>query len=197
MNRYKTCPCELSAIRHLLRLHYLGKPPGVTVSNYALVDECKGLVSGIIGCCVFALPPPEIAARFDVRTAWELARLFILDETPKNTETWFISRCIRDVREKHPEVELLVSYADPSAGHSGVIYRAGNWIDDGNTDQERRSPRFDYTSKYETLFGTFQKKYSRSSHVPENISVERLPRISKHRFVYWMRDHEQKRQAAR
>jgi len=25
-----------------------------------------------------------------------------------------------------------------------MIYRAGNWIRDGRTDQERKTPRFDY-----------------------------------------------------
>jgi hypothetical protein len=73
-------------------------------------------------------------------------------------------------------VKALVSYADPSHGHSGTIYRAANWQQDGRTDQERKTPRFDY--------GVGEKIYSRRSHVPEGVAVLRIPRVSKFRYVY-------------
>lgn len=147
--------------------------------------------SAYIGVVVFALPPRETAKRYGVSVAWELARLFIEDGTPKNTETWFMSRAIGWIKCQRPEVELLVSYADPSRGHTGVIYKAGNWIGDGRTDQERKTPRFDYRSG--------AKMFSRRSHVlegPAFAPIERVPRISKHRFIYWMKDHEKKRHGA-
>lgn len=144
----------------------------------------------VIGCIVFALPPRETMKRYNVKIAWELARLFIEDCTPRNAESWFVARAIRWVRDHRPEVECLVSYADPSAGHSGTIYKAGNWIHDGRTDQERKTPRFDYGNP------TTGQRYSRRSHVPSGIVPTHLPRVSKFRYVYWMdKTHEPRRQA--
>jgi len=73
---------------------------------------------------------------------------------------------------------MLVSYADPSAGHSGVIYRAANWKSDGRTDDDRKTPRFDYAD------ANSGKKYSRASHIPIGTDIKRVPRVSKWRFIY-------------
>jgi len=171
-------------VNHLIEAHYLRRWPGVVVAILSLLDDDVP-----IGCVVFALPPRETNKRYGVNCAWELARLFIADGTPKNTETWFVARALRWVRKNRPDVNLIVSYADPAAGHDGTIYRAGNWIADGMTDQERRTPRFDYADE------NTGKLYSRRSHVPDETSIVRVPRVSKFRFIYWMnRSHEKLRQ---
>lgn len=96
-----------------------------------------------------------------------------------------------------------MSYADPGANHQGTIYRAGSWIEDGRTDQERKTPRFDYTADSNpepSLFGELRPrlvKYSRASHVPSGVAVQRVPRGSKFRFVYWLDGkHEDRRKAS-
>lgn len=185
MNDYKVLPCKRSNVHHLVMKHYLHKWPGVVVKIFGLVKEDW---SEIIGTAVFALPPRETAKRYGVAKVWELARLYIIDETPKNTETWFVARSIKQIQRQNPDVELLVSYADPSANHTGTIYRAGNWISDGRTDQDRKSPRVDYA--------VGRSVYSRRSHVPAGAKIRRVPRVSKYRFVYWLANHEKKRMEA-
>lgn len=180
---YTVAPAPRIDVAHLIQKHYLHRWPGVVVLTLGL--SRAGVFIGVI---VFALPPRETAKRYRVTVAWELARLFIEDSTPKNAETWFVARAIAHIKRTRPEVELLISYADPSAGHAGTIYRAGNWISDGRTDQERKTPRFDYR--------VGGRMYSRRSHVPVGAIIERVPRISKHRFIYWMRNHEARRQGA-
>lgn len=178
---------ERGGVSHLVKKHYLHRWPGVVVLTLALLE--KGLA---IGCIVFALPPRESMRRYKVTKAWELARLFIEDGTPKNAETWFVSKSIQWIKKNRPDVDCLVSYADPSAGHSGTIYRAGNWIDDGMTDDDRKTPRFDYADP------KTGKHYSRRGHVPDGVVPVRKARISKHRFVYWLDgSHEKKRQQKR
>lgn len=156
----------------LIRSHYLHRWPGVVVLTL-------GMWTGafIIGTIVFALPPRETMLRYKVALVWELARLYILDSAPFNSETWFMARAIRHVKQNHREVGALVSYADPSAGHQGTIYKAANWRADGRTDQERKTPRFDYR--------VAGKMYSRCAHVPDGAQVVRVPRVSKFRFVYF------------
>lgn len=159
----------------MIKQHYLGRWPGVCVCILGLFEGMRA-----VGVIVFALPPRETAKRYGGWT-WELARLWIENSVPTNAETYFMAAAIRHVRKCHPDVEVLVSYADPSVGHDGTIYRAANWVADGRTDQERKTPRFDYV---DALTG---KHYSRRSHVPEGRQIRRIARVSKHRFVYRLR----------
>lgn len=173
-SEYSVGPASRSEADPLVFSHYLKRWPGVVVLTL-------GMWRGpfIVGVIVFALPPREMAKRYEVTVCWELARLYVMDTEPFNSETWFMSRAIKFIRSNHPTVEALVSYADPSAGHSGTIYRAANWQQDGRTDQERKTPRFDY--------GVGVKTYSRRSQVPEGAEVTRIPRVSKFRYVYRMK----------
>jgi len=159
-------PVSQSQAARFIRAHYLKKWPGVEVLTLGLFDEIW-----LKGCIVFALPPPETSKRYG-GTTWELARLFIDDEMPRNSETWLIAKAIKFIRRNHADVRFIVSYADPSVGHEGTIYRAANFIADGRTDDERKTPRFD-------LVSSSGKKYGRASHVPAGVAVERLPRVSK------------------
>ena len=157
----------------MIRRHYLRKWPGVTVAILGLFSHDRPS-----GVCVFSLPPAETFTRYGGLT-WELGRLWVSDDQPRNTESWFVARAIRYVWQFHRDVVALVSYADPSAGHSGVIYRASNWEPDGMTDEGRTTPRFDYRLG--------DKTFSRKAHVPAGADVERVPRVSKHRYVWRFR----------
>lgn len=156
----------------MIARHYIGKRPGVTVQTIGMYCDDR-----IVGVIVFALPPRETSKRYGGET-WELAHLWVDDVVPTNGETWFISQAVKFVRRNHPTIRCLVSYADPSAGHEGTIYRAANWQDDGRTDDDRASPRVDYRDA-ET-----GKHYSRRGHVPEGTELVRVPRVSKPRFIY-------------
>ena len=56
----------------------------------------------------------------------ELHRLHILDVTPKNTESWFIARCLKLLQQDKPQIRAVISFSDLTEGHSGVIYKATN-----------------------------------------------------------------------
>ena len=45
----------------------------------------------------------------------------------KNSESRVIAFCIRWIKDNLPEVRRIISYADPSHGHSGGIYLAANF----------------------------------------------------------------------
>jgi len=168
-------PVSRSDVDAMIRRHYIGRWPGVCVLILGMRRGAK-----LVGVIVYALPPRETSKRYNGET-WELARLWIEDAVPRNAETWLIGASIRYIKRHHPAVDVLVSYADPSVGHSGTIYRASNWASDGRTDQERKTPRFDYA---DAVTG---KKYSRRGHVPDGVTIVRVPRVSKYRFVYRIR----------
>jgi hypothetical protein len=160
--------CSIAHVAPMIRRHYLRRRPAVVVDCFAL------LVRGLpLGCVVFALPPPEIATRYSVASVWELARLWVDDSIPKNAETYLIGRVVRQLRSEGAP-SALVSYADPSRGHAGTIYRAAGWTYDGMTDSERKTPRFDYVRADGTRVG-------RAAH--RGAEWTRIARVSKHRFV--------------
>lgn len=91
---------------------------------YGLFDKEK-----LIGVLMFATPCSE-AVRSSVfgkgyeNWVTELHRLHILDVTPKNTESWFISRCFKLLKQDKPEIRAIISFSDSTQGHEGIIYRA-------------------------------------------------------------------------
>lgn len=103
-----------------------------------------GLFSGdrLIGVCAFATPSSE-----NVRSSvfgpeykshvTELHRLVILDETPTNTESWFIVRALRGLHSYRPNIWAVLSFADGTEGHKGTIYQATNALYLGTTGRAR------------------------------------------------------------
>ena len=56
----------------------------------------------------------------------ELRRLCCIDNTPKNTESFFISRTLKMLKTDWGS-GIVVSYADKEYGHGGTIYKASNF----------------------------------------------------------------------
>jgi hypothetical protein len=96
-------------------------------------SPCYGLFDRetLIGVLMFATPCSEnvrasvFGAEF-VDHVTELHRLHILDVTPKNTESWFISRCLKLLKEDKPNIWAVLSFSDSTEGHNGTIYKATN-----------------------------------------------------------------------
>ena len=59
----------------------------------------------------------------------ELRRLAVAPDAPKFTATWMISKMVKDIKNRFPDVTMLVSYQDTEV-HQGTIYKASNWICD-------------------------------------------------------------------
>jgi hypothetical protein len=56
----------------------------------------------------------------------DLRRLCCIDDTPRNTESYFIGKTIKWIK-KNTDYKIIVSYADPHHGHAGTIYKASNF----------------------------------------------------------------------
>lgn len=107
-------------------------------------SPCYGLFDGgaLIGVCAFATPCSE-RVRSSVfgpeykSHVTELHRLHILDCTPKNTESWFISRCLKLLKKDKPEIWAVITFSDLTVGHRGTIYKASNAYRLGTTEKKR------------------------------------------------------------
>jgi|TARA_Y100000310_G_scaffold161732_1_gene161659 hypothetical protein len=110
--------------------HYSHSTNGVQQTQcFALYDD--GEIPRLIGAMIYALPSMKAtAARYNPDNplgCWELRRLCCIDDTPTNTESFFIGQTLRWIK-KNTDIEVIVSYADLEQGHAGVIYKASNFI---------------------------------------------------------------------
>lgn len=66
----------------------------------------------------------------------ELRRLCCIDDTPKNTESYFIGRTLKWLK-KNTAIKKVISYADNTYNHRGIIYQASNFQHLGKTAKGR------------------------------------------------------------
>lgn len=157
--------------------HYLHRPPPVSFC-FGLFEE------GIKGIICFGIPASHHmrkgACPSDPSKVIELNRLWVDDCMPRNTESWFISRALKLL----PPL-IIVSYADDAFGHQGIVYRASNFNFAGQTDSDRKTPRFD-SMPAETgcdLLGSVRPKHSRSS---SRICGGKVRVARSKKFRYWI-----------
>ncbi len=62
----------------------------------------------------------------DGKAIYELRRMAIADDAPKNTASRFLSIMCRRIKKERPNIKKLISYQD-SEVHTGTIYKASGW----------------------------------------------------------------------
>ena len=111
------------------KYHYAGRigRSGLNI-GYFVGDE-------LVAVIIFVSPVrQESALRLNVPygQVLELSRLAIHPQYQvKNFASHLIGRSIRLVRLSRPDVRMLISFADSTHNHQGVIYKASNWRLDG------------------------------------------------------------------
>jgi len=145
----------------------------------------------LVGACLFGYMAGNPHAKIPVNGYFppankrrELMRLVLLDEMPKNSETKFVGWCLRYIR-KYTDIVVIVSFADPVYGHTGVIYKAGNWtylgLNDGGHDRKiivdgkEVHPRMCVD-----IYGSSQPDKIRA--LGHNVEV--FKRVAKHKYIY-------------
>jgi len=117
-----------------------------------------------------------IAGKDQASNVVELTRLWIDDSTPKNSESYLIGNSI-----KHCAKEIVVSFADTSQNHLGIVYQATNWIYTGLS-----AKRTDWQVQGIDKHGhTWADKYTAVE--MRELFGDRftlVPRSRKHRYIY-------------
>ena len=130
---FKVEPVERKVIQSFVhKWHYSHSTNGVQQTQcFAMFDDMK-----MIGAMIYALPSMKSTAKKynpdNPDKCWELRRLCCIDDTPTNTESYFIGQTLRWVKQ-NTDVEVVVSYSDLEQGHEGVIYKASNFIQIGQS----------------------------------------------------------------
>jgi len=123
---FRVVYCERVEIEDfIVKNHYSGSINGCDAAYcFRLMDDTK-----IIGAAFFGrLAMANQWKRFGDKAedVIELRRLCCIDDTPKNTESYFIGSMLRWLKQ-NTHHKVVVSYADAEHGHSGTIYKASNF----------------------------------------------------------------------
>jgi len=90
----------------------------------------------MIGCMIYGQPAmSNTATKYhpdNPDRCWELRRLCCIDDTPTNTESFFIGKTLKWLKQ-NTDAEVIISYSDLQQGHEGVVYKASNFINMGQT----------------------------------------------------------------
>lgn len=152
----------------------------------------------LVGVAVYGFPVgrqtvKSISPLLENKDVLELTRLWLRDEEPKNSESYFIGRTFTWLRN-NTNIKVLISYSDPIQNHLGVIYQATNWLYQGNNTMlikgylhkingEVMHPR-SVVAKYGTIKTEDLKKI--------DPSYERLEMKKKHRYIYILHKKDKK-----
>ncbi len=161
--------------------HYLHSMP-------AAARLCLGVYWNdvLVGAVVFTSGPRHgyrLLSACKPQDVAVLARLWLSDDLPKNSESRVIGYCLRWIR-KHRPWKLILSYADPKVGHCGTIYQSTGWEYLGRTAP---GSIIALTDGKEIHSRTCGDRYGSGSigHLRRTgIPVVRLPEPPKHRYVF-------------
>lgn len=102
---HRIAPCSVAF--GLWKGHTFGAPVGVIVYG---VGPSTTMRSGVCG-------------KDEAGNVYELTRLWVDDDVPRNGESYLIGNTIKKL-----DKEIIISYADSSAGHVGYVYQATNFF---------------------------------------------------------------------
>jgi hypothetical protein len=140
---------EERAERFILEYHYMKYLP--QINHKFLGGYIDGELAAVMSLGWGVRPRHTIQKLFPSLEAEDyraIGRLCAVEELPKNTESHFISKCIKHVKKNY-DYEVLFTWADGMLGKPGTIYQASNfwyaghiWTDTYLTaDGEKVHPR--------------------------------------------------------
>lgn len=127
---WSVAPIEHAEAVHLIQIwHYSASAPNTSTARHGLWSLD---LLGAHGAALWLPPTPPCARKVggdDWRGVLSLSRLVVSPEAPANAASFLLGRSMRLIdRDRWP---VLVTFADTRLSHTGAIYRATNWIEDG------------------------------------------------------------------
>ena len=129
-----------------------------------------------------------ICGESEKNNVYELTRLWIQDDTPKNVESFLIGNTLKQL-----DKEIIVSFAEGERGHIGTVYQATNFYYCGLTikfrDPKVRGLEHQHHATYAhgMTMAQIREKYG-----SENVYYTDRPQ--KHRYVFFNAKHRRKKE---
>lgn len=188
VRNYVVSPCERKEIVDFIEhWHYSENVNGLTTDYcFKLLDTNNNIIGAMIyGKIAMANVWKKYAEQESDLT--ELKRLCCIDNTPKNTESFFIGYTLRWLK-KNTDIKTVISYADTTYSHEGTIYKASNFKYAGMTSKGRvimyNGKRYhDKTirTKYKGQLKPFAAEIKKAL---EDGEAEYVDTLGKHIYIY-------------
>tara|TARA_R110000823_G_scaffold235242_1_gene361305 strand:- start:23 stop:619 length:597 start_codon:yes stop_codon:yes gene_type:complete len=134
VKKYLVKTCDRKEVKNFIETWHYSKNINGLKSNYCfkLMDKDTMIGAMIYGQIAMANVWKKYVNSEDQLI--ELRRLCCIDDTPKNTESYFIGYTLRWL-QKNTEIKKVISYADETYNHQGTIYKASNFKHIGMTNK--------------------------------------------------------------
>lgn len=140
MAKYKYKIAEVdkeTALEMVLKYHYSDRLPKLNrhFLGFYLEEEIVGLVTLGWG----TRPKHTIKKLFpmlDTNDYFEIGRMCMTNEMPKNSESQMLSQLIKWIRVNLPHIKVLFTWADGMNGKAGYVYQASNFLYAGHIISE-------------------------------------------------------------
>lgn len=137
LKKWKVEICERKEIKDFIETyHYSHSINGLCSSYCFKLLDTDGVIKGAMIYGTFGMASVWEKYADSKDKVIELRRLCCVDDTPKNTESYFIGKTIKWLRD-NTAIERIISYADNEYGHTGTIYQASNFKKIGETAPSR------------------------------------------------------------
>jgi hypothetical protein len=168
------------------KYHYAGRVgrSGVNLGYY--------LGDVLVGVIIYSTPiRQEVASKqgYPYKEVLELSRLAIHpDYQIKNLASFLISLSVRYIRSNQSGIKCLVSFADATHNHLGTIYKASNWVLDGEVPPDYwYADDRGYICHKRTLWNHAKKMSMTESEYCEKYNYVKVWGKEKFRFVFDLR----------
>ena len=169
--------------------HYLHRKCPVS-SAFGLIDRESGEIVGVV---TYGVSPSStllkgICGPEEAKNVYELNRLWVDDRVPKNGESYLVANTMKLL-----DREIIVSFADSSQKHVGIIYQAANFLYTG-LSAKFKDPKV--VGKENMHHATYANGLTNAQVIEkfgaENVYFVERPR--KHRYIYFNCSKTRKRQ---
>lgn len=185
--RFEECAPSVAAEAYR-RWHYLGSQGFLSTFNFGAYynGELEGAIS-------YGAPnATDLDGHWDRTTQqhwWEIKRLVMSPNCPKNSESRFIAITIRMLK-KRALVRGIVTYADDGQGHSGTIYKASGFTSLGMTAPKKDfwvNGKIQQRGKTRGVCGEWRersRKWLFVKHVDQSIKVNHASKPAAEQLVF-------------
>lgn len=173
--------------------HYAHKIPQAVKYRFGLYYQ--NILKGIV---IFSIPAnmytiTSIFKNENQSIGIELSRLFTYDDTPKNFESYCLSKCFNYIKQ-NSNYDVIVSYADPNFNHVGYLYQALNGIYLGETAPEIR---YLYNGQLLTRRSLGRKRDDTEANHAKRIMLDGAEKIKmkgKHKYIFFICNNRRKKE---
>jgi hypothetical protein len=177
------------AMEIIVANHYLHRKAPCTWA-FGLIEkstlECLGVV--IYGVSASSTLLKGICGPEESSNVYELTRLWVDDSVAKNGESFLIGNTLRLL-----DKEIIVSFADSSQNHLGIVYQATNFFYTG-LSAKFKDPKIKGLEHqhHATYANGLTNKQVIEKYGAENVYFEERPR--KHRYIFFNANKTRKKQ---